>query len=125
MRLLFACLLLFEASTLRAQETPTASDSLFIVTFTTGPAWDTSKSPGEQPFFKEHSANLGNWHKEGAIRFGARYSDKGIIFLSAPTMTAARERIGSDPAVVNKLFLADVQRLRPFYYGCIEKPIKK
>ena len=41
----------------KAQETKPA-DSLYIVTYTTGPAWDASKAPHEQPYFKEHSANL-------------------------------------------------------------------
>ena len=105
-----------------AQQAPVKSDSLFIVTYTTGPSWVKEKSPGEQTYFKEHSANLGSWRKEGLIKFGARYAEKGIIFLSAPTLAAARERIGSDPAVANGLFVADVQRLQPFYYGCIDKP---
>jgi hypothetical protein len=106
---------------LLAQEALAPTDSLFIVTYTTGPSWDTSKSPGDQPYFKDHSANLGNWRKGGLIKFGARYSDKGIIFLSAPTIAAARKRVEADPAIINGLFKADVQRLQPFYYGCVEK----
>jgi hypothetical protein len=105
---------------LRAQS-PTPSDSLFIVTYVTGPAWDAKKPPNEQPHFKEHSANLSAWRKDGIIRFGARYADKGIIFLTASSLKAARERIMSDQGVSGGLFVADVQPLMPFYYGCIEK----
>lgn len=50
-----------------------------------------------------------------------RYADKGIIFVAAQSLAAARERIEGDPAVKNGLFRADIQRLQPFYYGCVEK----
>ncbi|MBL7863446.1 MAG: hypothetical protein JNK10_01125 [Cyclobacteriaceae bacterium] len=104
-----------------ATTVPTSTDTLFIVTYTTGPSWDLSKKPGEQLHFKEHSANLGAWRKQGLIKFGARYADKGIIFLSAASSAAARELILGDPAVSTKLFNADIQKLNPFYFGCIEK----
>ena len=97
-------------------------DSLFIVTYTLGPSWDAALPPGSQPHFKEHSANLGAWRKEGLIRFGARYADKGIIVITAPTMQALRTRIEGDPAVANGVFRADIQPLQPFYEGCVEKP---
>lgn len=96
-------------------------DSLFIVTYTTGPAWDSTKPPNEQAKFKEHSANLSAWRKAGIIRFGARFADKGIIFLTERSLQAARERITGDQGVASGLFVADVQPLSPFYYGCIEK----
>lgn len=104
-----------------SQTAPSVTDSLFIVTYTTGPSWDQTKAPGEQPHFKEHSANLGAWRKQGIIRFGARYGDKGIIFISMASGAAARELILGDPAVMNKLFVADIKKLSPFYFGCIEK----
>lgn len=103
-----------------AQDAP-AADSLFIVTYTTGPAWNSAKPPNEQVYFKEHSANLSAWRKAGIIRFGARFADKGIIFLSERSLQAARERITGDQGVASGLFVADVQPLSPFYYGCIEK----
>jgi hypothetical protein len=99
-------------------------DSLYIVTYTTSSLWDTSKQVYEQPYFKDHSANLGKLRKEGVITAGARYGDKGIIFIKAKSMVAARDLILTDPAVVNKLFAADIQKVSVFYDGCIEK-IKK
>lgn len=104
----------------QAQNAP-ASDSLFIVTYTTGPTWDASKPPGEQVHFKEHSANLGAMRKEGLIKFGARYADKGMIVVAAKSFAAAKERILADPGVVSGLFKATIDRLQPFYSGCIEK----
>ncbi len=97
------------------------ADSLYIVTYTTGSLWDNSKQAHEQPYFKEHSANLGKMRKEGMITAGARYDDKGIIFIKANSMLAARELVLTDPAVVNKLFVADIQKVSVFYDGCIEK----
>ncbi|HEY6437837.1 MAG TPA: hypothetical protein VIY47_14700 [Ignavibacteriaceae bacterium] len=102
----------------------TTTDSLYIVTYTTGPAWDKTKVPNEQPYFTDHSANLGKLRKEGVITAGARYGEKGIIFIKASSLQAAREIILADQAVVNKLFNADVQKLNVFYDGCIERPKK-
>jgi hypothetical protein len=72
----------------------------------------------------DHSANLGKLRKGGVIKAGARYADKGIIFLSAPSLSAAKEIVFSDQAVANKLFNADVQKVNVFYDGCIERPKK-
>ena len=107
-----------------AQETKPA-DSLYIVTYTTGSLWDHSKSPGEQSYFKEHSANLNKLRKDGIIKAGARYGEKGIIFIVAASMQAASEIVFSDPSVANKLFNAEVPKMSVFYEGCLEKPKTK
>ena len=120
--LVFGILALLSASSLFSQTVATPVDSLFIVTFTTGPTWDSMKGPGEQIHFKEHSANLGAWRKEGIIRFGARYADKGIIIIGSASMAAARKLIHDEEGVSSGLFAADIQKLSPFYFGCIEKP---
>lgn len=98
------------------------TDSLYIVTYTTGPTWDTAKAPNEQSYFMDHSANLGKLRKDGVITAGARYGEKGIIFLLAPSLQAAKEIVFADQAVANKLFDADVQKVNVFYTGCLEKP---
>jgi hypothetical protein len=100
----------------------TSADSLYIVTYTTGPAWDATKSPNEQPYFKEHSSNLSKLRQAGIIKAGARYAEKGMIVLSAKSFMTAKEIIFADVAVINKLFLADVQKLNVFYEGCLERP---
>lgn len=97
-------------------------DSLYIVTYTTGSAWDASKQPNEQPWFKEHSANLSKLRIDGIIKAGARYADNGIIIVTATSLIAAKEIIFADAAVTNKLFVADVQKLNVFYEGCLERP---
>jgi uncharacterized protein YciI len=105
----------------RAQEN-LKRDSLYVVTFTTGAAWDVAKAPQEQNYFKEHSANLSKLRKEGLIKLAARYADKGIIVVAASSILEARKRINSDPAVINKLFDADIQKLLVFYDGCMGIP---
>jgi hypothetical protein len=117
-------LLMFTGVSAHVAAQQPAADSLYIVTYVTGTAWDTAKPPHEQPYFKEHSANLSKLRKEGVIKAGARYAEKGIIFISATSLQHAQEIIFSDQAVINKLFIADVERLNVFYDGCIEKPKK-
>jgi hypothetical protein len=92
-----------------------STDSLYIVTYTTGLSWDVSKKPHEQTYFKEHSSNLSALRKAGTIKFGARYAEKGIIVIAAKSFKEAKDLITADQAVVNKLFNADVQRLNVFY----------
>jgi hypothetical protein len=100
----------------------TGADSLFIVTYTVGSLWNETKQPNDQLHFKEHSANLSNLRKEGIIKAGARYGDKGMIVIAAKSITKAREIILNDVAVINKLFTADIQKLNVFYEGCLERP---
>ena len=108
-KLIFLSLLLIP-SNLLAQ----SADSLYIVTYTTGPAWDTGKPAHEQRYFKEHSANLGQWRKEGIIKLGARYGDKGMIVVAATTLAAAKVLIANEESVANNLFKADVQKFNVF-----------
>lgn len=119
MKIIIATILATAALSLSA--TAQAADSLYIVTYTTGPSWDANKPPHEQLHFKDHSARLGQLRKEGIIRFGARYAEKGMIIISASTREAASEIIHNDQAVVNRLFEVDVQKLNIFYDGCLER----
>jgi hypothetical protein len=122
MKTLLVIAIVIQSLAVSAQVDKKPSDSLYIVTYTTGSLWDAAKSPNDQPYFKEHSARLGQLRKEGVIRFGARYSDKGAIVISASTFQHAKEIVFADVAVINKLFSADVQKLNIFYEGCLERP---
>jgi hypothetical protein len=120
LKLFIATLFLIVVMECHAQQ---GVDSLFIVTYTTGAKWDNSKKPQEQTYFKEHSINLSTMRKNGVIKLGARYSEKGIIIITAASFKAAQELINSDQAVVNSLFKAEVEKLNVFYDGCIEKKV--
>jgi hypothetical protein len=99
-----------------------ARDSLYAVTYTVGPLWDMNKGPNEQQYFKEHSARLGELRKDGVIKAGARFGEKGLIVITATSLNAAKEIIVADVAVINKLFNAEVEKLNVFYDGCLERP---
>ena len=97
-------------------------DALFIVTFSTGPAWTAGKAPAEQPAFKEHGANLQRLRREGRIALGARYADKGMIVARFPDEAAARRELAADPGVKAGTFTYEIAELRPFFEGCLEAP---
>lgn len=97
------------------------TDSLFIVTYTTGKSWDHSKQPMEQRYFRSHSSHLSSLRKSGVITAGARYSDKGIIIIRAESTINAKHIIESDTAVSSQLFNVDIDKLSVFYPGCLER----
>jgi hypothetical protein len=107
---------------LSAQSTEEREDSLYVIIYSKGPSWDNAKSPNEQLYFKEHSGFMGKLRKDGYTKLGARYSDKGMIIIGAASMKAAKDLIASDTAVVQKLFITEIQKLNVFYEGCLERP---
>lgn len=91
----------------------------FAVEFRTGPKWDAAKPPNEQAFFPEHSQNLNRLRQEGRILLGGRYSDRGLLVLSAASEEEVRKLFEADPAVVHQTFVFDLWEFRPFYPGCV------
>lgn len=92
-----------------------AQPPLFIVHFETGPAWDKSLEPSAQPGFAEHSANMNRLRNEGAISFGARYGDYGLIVLKSASLEAAKATLDADPGVQSGIFVYRVAPLSVFY----------
>ena len=109
----FAALALAVAAGTTAAQAPPAS--LFVVHFETGPSWNKSLAPSDQPGFREHSANLNRLRKEGAIVFGARYGDLGMIFVKADALDAAKALMEADPGVQSGIFSYRIAPLRVFY----------
>jgi len=103
-----------------AQEHP-VKDSLYLVTYTTGPSWDIEKSPNDQVYFSDHSKHLAELRKNGTIKLGARAGEKGIIVFSAKTLQKAREIINNDIAIINGLFETEIQPFHVFYPGCVDR----
>jgi hypothetical protein len=99
---------------------PATADSLFIVVYTPGSSWDFKKQPQEQAYFSNHSKMLSTLRKEGRIKIGGRYSDKGMILLQSNSLQDARSIVFGDSAVINKLFTAELFSFSAFYKGCIE-----
>ncbi len=99
---------------------PTAP-RLFAVEFKTGPAWDATKPPNEQAYFKEHSANLKQLRDRGVLIVGARYADKGFIVLSAVSADEAGTMIKADPAVQHGTFVYELHEFKVFYPGTLSR----
>jgi uncharacterized protein YciI len=91
------------------------SAQLFIIHFETGPQWNESLQPQEQTQFREHSTNLNRLRKEKVIVFGARYSDLGLIIVTAESLSVARSIIEKDPGVQSGIFDFRIEPLNVFY----------
>ena len=117
MRFLFFLLLPF----LVLGQTPDDKKELyFVALYTTGDAWDNSKAPNEQAYFKAHSNFLQQLRSEKIIALGARYDETGMVVFKASDLTAAKTLIHSDSAVQNKLFDVEIHEFSSFYNGCIQ-----
>lgn len=92
----------------------------FIVLYTVGEDWDTTKQYQEQLYASEHSAHLNKLRKTNIISMGARYNDTGMIILKANNLSEAQKIINEDPAMQNKMFRIEIYPFYPFYDGCIE-----
>lgn len=99
---------------------PAAPARLFAVTFRTGPGWDAAKPPGEQRYFKEHSANIRQLKAEGRLVVGGRFADVGLLLLRAETQADAQALVDRDPSVANGTFKAEVHPWSTFATGCVE-----
>lgn len=77
---------------------------LFAVEITVGAKWDSSKPAHEQQFFREHSSNLKRLRDSGALIVGARYSDKGLVVLTAQDEEQARAMMDEDPSMKAQVF---------------------
>lgn len=110
-------------SLLRAQTpAPAPSGPLFAAIFKTGAKWDAAKPPNEQPFFREHSANLAKLRAAGTVVMGARYADVGLVIVTAATEADARRLFEGDPSIAAGTFTLDVQRFSVFYPGYVGNP---
>lgn len=112
---LMAGLLLFGSASHRAEPA-----RYFIITYTTGPAWNKEKEPQDQPYFKEHSAFLKELKSAKKSHIGARYADKGIVIFSAKDEAEAKQILSGDASVTNGTFHAQLDELYLFQTGCVE-----
>lgn len=101
---------------------PAAVPPLYAAIFKTGPKWDPAKPPNEQPFFREHSANLAKLRAAGSILIGARYADVGLIVVPAAGEAEARKLFEADPSVSAGTFALEIHRFSVFYPGTVGAP---
>jgi hypothetical protein len=121
-RLLFLSVitLFFCVQKLSAQKNTKDSTKFFVVLYTTGEAWDTTKQFYDQAYFEEHSKFLGKLRKNKTIVTGGRYSDKGMLIIKASDIKAASQLMEDDVSVRNKTFTCELHELDIFYEGCID-----
>ncbi|MBX2965753.1 MAG: hypothetical protein KF845_06380 [Cyclobacteriaceae bacterium] len=109
------------AISVSAQETASKDNyEYFVVLYTIGENWDTTRQAHEQLYFKEHSLHLSELRRSEKISIGGRYSDKGMIIVKAKNEGEAKNLVAKDEAIQNKIFKAEIFPFKPFYNGCIE-----
>ena len=91
--------------------------SLFAVEIKVGKTWDPAKPPQQQAYFREHSANLRRMREAGILVVGARYSDIGLVVVSAATAAEVRAQMDQDPSIAAGTFVYEVHPLNVFYPG--------
>lgn len=111
---------LFAVSVFSQETTSKDSSEYFVVLYTIGENWDTTKQAHEQNYFKEHSLHLSELRKSKKISIGGRYSDTGMIILKAKDQKEAETIITKDTAIQNKIFTTKIFPFNSFYKGCIE-----
>ena len=95
---------------------------LYAAVFKTGPKWDPAKTPNEQAFFRDHSANLAKLRAAGSIVLGARYADVGLVVVTAASEADARKLFEADPSISAGTFALEVHRFSVFYPGTVGTP---
>jgi uncharacterized protein YciI len=99
-----------------------AAPRLFAIEIRVGPEWDAAKPPGEQAFFREHSANLRRLRDAGNLVLGARYGEVGLVVLSATSLEDARAMMDADPAMQAGVFAYEAHAFNVFYSGTVDTP---
>lgn len=95
---------------------------LFAVQVRTGAKWDAAKPAREQLHFREHSANLKRLRDAGHLVMGARYSDVGLVVLTAKSEAEARAMMDEDPSIKAEVFRYELHLMSVFYPGNVEAP---
>ena len=94
--------------------------NLYAIEIRVGAAWDSTKPPGEQAYFREHSANLKRLRDEGRLVLGARYSDKGLVVVRAASDQEAHAMMAEDPSIRAKVFAYELHTFNVFYGGTVQ-----
>ena len=94
----------------------------WVMMFTPGPAWDSLRSPADQPHFGSHSANLARLRAEGRIRLGGRFGPWGLILVDANTEAEARSYFAPDSALAAGVFRGELYAWSTIYAGAVGTP---
>lgn len=96
---------------------PVAAPRLYAVRLTSGPAWDSSKSPNAQAGMAEHSANIARLRRAGTLVHGARFGELGLLVLRLPDEPAVHAALAPDPTIATGVFKIQIDVYTPFAHG--------
>lgn len=114
-------ILIFSSAEIFSQDTTSQKSSeYFIILYTVGENWDTTKQAYEQQYFQDHSTHLSKLRKEKKIEIGGRYSDTGMLLLKAHDESEAKKLVLNDVSVKNKTFKVEIFPINFFFKGCVE-----
>lgn len=99
-----------------------AAPKLFAIEIRVGPRWDVNRPPGQQTYFREHSANLRGLREAGQLVLGARYGEVGLVVLAAASLEEACAMMDADPAIQAGVFTYQAYPFNVFYAGTVEAP---
>lgn len=111
--------LLIVLSFILSQE-PQTRQQYFAAIFSTGSAWDTTKTFPSQRHAKLHSQNLKRLRDEGRLAIGGRYGEYGFILVKARDLSEAKSFFAGDSSVIENIFRLEIHPFNPFYKGSIE-----
>jgi uncharacterized protein YciI len=95
-----------------AQSTVTPmSAPMYLVIYKQGPAWKTDVPDGVQ--LRGHGRYMFSLHMKKALRWGGPFSDEGgAAVIDAESLEAAKALVDADPAIKDKVFVAEVHAWR-------------
>jgi len=97
------------------------ADSLWALSFTTGPGWRPEIPPAQQAGFGSHSRNLARLRADGRILMGGRYGAVGLMLLRAAGAEEVRAWLAPDSAVAQGVFTAEIVPWRTVYDGVVPR----
>jgi uncharacterized protein YciI len=91
-----------------APAVPMTAPAGFLVVYKAGPAWRTDVASDVQ--LRDHGRYMFGLHQKKIMKAGGPFTNGtgGAALLEAESLAAAQALVDADPAVVNKVFTAEV-----------------
>jgi uncharacterized protein YciI len=106
-----------------AQTPPSSVKTTYLAVYRPGPGWVPGKPLGQQPL-KEHGNYMLSLYVKGVLKFAGPFLDDagGAVVFEAESEERAKALVDADPAVVTKVFVAE---LHPWRIVDWEQRLKK
>ncbi len=98
-------------------------ESLFVIVYHQGPAWDAKLPMGKQSAMGQHGAYMKRLFDEGASFAAGPTTDApgGIVILHAASLEAAARLLAQDPSITSGMFVGEIHPWAPAYRS--DKPL--